>query len=91
MCMMRRLASPCRIIDVCEVCGGGRSEVTSAINYALDVIYGRFGKDPSDVKRFAPLFPAIAAQLKVMHCPFDNCTGSLDGNNQHTSRWGQPP
>ena len=88
MVVMRRLARPCAVVDVCEICGGGRTEVTKAINYALNVLYGRYGKDLSDVSRFAPLFPAMAAQLKAMGCPFDSCIGFLDGNNQHTSRPG---
>ena len=88
MCLMRRLARPGAVIDVAEICGGGRTEVTNGINYALNVIYYRYGKDLGNVSRFAHLFPAMAAQLKAMGCPFGSCIGFLDGNNPQTARPG---
>jgi hypothetical protein len=88
MCLCRRLAKPCTIEDVCLVCGGGRTAVDDAIIFAMNFVYERYKSRLCDLRRFAPLFPAMAKHLQEAGCPFDHCVGFLDGNNQFTARTG---
>jgi len=88
MCLCRRLAKPCTLEDVCYLCGGGRTAVDDAIIFAMNFVYKRYRTRLCDLRRFAPLFPAMAAHLREAGCPFDYCVGFLDGNNQFTCRTG---
>ena len=56
LCLLRRLAAPARLIDICMQLGGARSMVDDAFLFAVDYFYERWGAQLSDIHRWKDRF-----------------------------------
>lgn len=88
MVLLRRLAYPCRWIDLQFILGGSRTELSDTYNYMLELMHLRYSRLTSSLACYRYQFARFAQQLASFGCPFDNLVGMFDGHLVATCRPG---
>ncbi|KAJ1466697.1 hypothetical protein T484DRAFT_1861000 [Baffinella frigidus] len=88
MCLLRRLAAPARLVDICMQVGGARSTVDDAFLWAVDYFFDQWGDQLSDIGRWKDRFDKFAAHTRGAGCMHHGVIGYVDGNDQFVCRPG---
>lgn len=88
MILCRRLAFPCRWVDVMLILGGNETDLSDGYNFVLRYIFKTFCPLVSHLGFWKEKFPDFAKRLADMGAPFDNLISFVDGHFDPTARPG---
>ena len=78
--MLRRLAYPNRLIDLAQVFGRSKTEISIILNFAISHVYNNFGHVMQNLNNFLhpPDLRRYAEAIEKKGAPLHNCWGFID-------------
>ena len=86
MVVLRRLAYPCRFVDLVNMFGIPSNRLCDIFHFTLDYLYHRFAEKCQNITTWLPFFPDFCTAMRDYGSPYANLIGLLDGNFMKTSR-----
>ena len=88
MVVLRRLATPCRFVDLVNLFGIPSNRLCDIFHSTIDFLYQRYAKKICDFETWKPHFGEFAALMTKYGSLFRNLAGLTDGNWCSTCRPG---
>ena len=81
MIVLRRMAFPCRFVDLVNIFGLPTNRICDIYHSTVDYLYFQFAKKLNKFEIWKDHFPAFAQAFKDFGAPYDNLVNTFDGHN----------
>ena len=88
MIVLRRMAFPCRFVDLVNVFGLPSHRICDIFHSTIDLLYKRYAHKLNQLKIWESHFPAFAKAMKEFGAPYDTLVGIFDGHDIDVCRPG---
>jgi hypothetical protein len=80
MVVLRRLAFPCRFVDLVNVFGMPSNRICDIFHSTVDHLYDKFARRLNQYSIWIDYFPAFARAMQEFGAPYDNLINIFDGH-----------